>query len=251
MPSLRTLLRRAAIVTLASGGLLGMCALMAGSTAAVTPLQAQESVADEGTFVLTRSGDVVGTERFTIRRTRRREEVRLIATGQVELELASGSRRISPALEVAGPQMRVTAYQVRVSGDQQTDIYLSQVDRRFQAKVVTPRGEELREFRSVPAAVVLDQEVAHQYFLLAARLGSAGSATVPVIVPRTGEQFELSVTDAGTEAVEIAGTSVEARRLDVESARLRASVWLDGANRVLRVIDRSDGLRAEREEPPG
>lgn len=251
MPNLRALLRRAATVLLTRRRSLVVCAVAAGSMAAVAPLQAQESLADQGTFVLTRSGDVVGTERFTIRRTRRREEVRLIATAQVELELASGVRRISPALEVAGPQMRVTAYQVRVSGDQQTDIYLSQVDRRFQAKVVTPRGEELREFRSVPAAVVLDREVAHQYFLLAARLGSAGSATVPVIVPRTGEQFELSVTDAGTERVDIAGSSVQARRLDVESARLRASVWLDGANRVLRVVDRSAGLRAEREEPPG
>lgn len=214
------------------------------------PVAAQEPLADEGTFLLRRDGEVVGTERFTIRRTRRRDEVRLIVTGEVELRLPTGTRRIRPALEVAGPQMRVTAYQVRVSGDEQSDIYLSLADRRFQAKVVTPRGEELREFRSVPAAIVLDREIAHQFFLVAARLGSAGSGTVPVIAPRSGEQFDLSVNAAGTERIEVGGTTVEARRLDLESSRLGGSVWVDAANRVLRVVNRSDGLVAEREELP-
>lgn len=256
MPELRERLRRTVRTVLAgrrtaAGRTAAVLAvLLAAPLLASGPAAAQEPLADDGTFVLSRDGEVVGTERFTIRRTRRRDEVRIIATGRIELELSSGTRRIDPALEVAGPGMRVTAYQVRVSGDEQSDIYLSLADRRFQAKVVTPRGEELREFRSVPAAIVLDREIAHQYFLLAARLGSSGSASVPVIVPRSGEQYELPVTDAGTERIEIAGTAVEARRLDVESPRLRGSVWLDDRNRLLRVVNRTEGLRAERRELP-
>ena len=214
------------------------------------PLNAQTAVIDEGTFLLSRDGRAVGTESFTIRRTGRGEEARLVITGEARIETDGLERRITSALEVTGPALRVTAYQVKEGGDTTHEVYMTLTGRRFQATLRSPEGEELREYRASPRAVVLGDGLAHHFYVLGAR-ARAGVTDVPVIVPRTGEGMGLRIDDRGTERVSIAGQMVQGRRLVVENGGETRDVWLDEEGRVLRVVNRTTGFRAERRNLPG
>lgn len=212
------------------------------------PLTAQ-SVLDEGVFLISRGGEAVGTEQFAIRRTSPGADGRLIATAEVELELSTGVRRVSSALEVSQRDLQVSAYQIKVSGDVPAEIYMTLSGRRFQAKVVTSDGEQFREYRATPGAVVLEEGIAHHYHFLVARI-RGGEARVPVITPRAGGQRNARMSEEDTERVQIAGQSVQARRLRIEVDGSRREVWVDDQGRVLRVIDPETGYRAERRDLP-
>jgi len=214
-----------------------------------SPGLAAQSVVDEGVFLVSRGGEAVGTEQFAIRRTSTGGDGRLIATAEIELELSSGSRRVSSALEVSQRDLRVSAYQVKVSGDAPAEIYMTLSGRRFQAKVVTSDGEQFREYRATAGAVILEEGIAHHFHFLAARVGG-GESRVPVISPRAGGQRSARVSREDTERIQIAGQSVQARHLRVEMDGSRHDVWVDDQGRVLRVMDPESGYRAERRDLP-
>lgn len=228
-----------------------LLAVVVGSLAAAAEeLPAQNVVVDEGTFLLSRNGQAIGTERFTIRRTGSGPEARLIATGEVEARLDARSWTVSPALEVSSPDMEVRAYQVKVAGDRQTEIYMTLAGGRYQAKVVTGRGEELREFRASPGSILLDEGVVHHYYFLASRVLN-GTMSFPGVVPTAGEQLRLEATDTGTERIQIAGQAVQAHHIRVEDGSAVREVWVDDRGRLLRVVHHGTGLRAERRDLPG
>lgn len=211
---------------------------------------AQGTAVDEGTFLLSRNGRAVGTESFTIRRSGRGEDVRIIATGEATVEIEGRERRISSALEASGPEMRITAFQVKEAGDRRSEVYLTLTARRFRATLRSPDGEELREYRADPAVVVLDEALAHHHHFVAAR-ATGESTRIPAIAPRTGRRFDLRITDAGRERVSIAGRMVQARRLRVEGGGEERELWTDDRGRILLVVNHTTGFRAERRNPPG
>jgi hypothetical protein len=127
-------------------------------------LKAQNVALDEGAFRLSIRGQLVGREEFSIRRAGVGEQARVILRGTVELDLPEGERNLAPALEADGQALTVTAYQMKVSGRESSEIFVSRSERRFLAKVISPRGEQIREFRAGPGSILLDEEVAHQYF---------------------------------------------------------------------------------------
>lgn len=233
-------------------GLLGPT-LLAGLLIPLLPpggAGAQNVLVDQGTFLLSREGRAIGTERFTIRRTGSGPDARIIATAEVEIEVDARTRRVAPALEASARGMNALAYQVKVSGDRSSEIYMTLSGRRFQAKVMSPEGEELREFRAARTSVLLDEEVAHHYFFVAARIRD-GTTTIPVVVPRAGRQMSLTGEDMGTKRVQIAGRTVHARHLRIQDGSAVREVWVDEEGRVLRVINHDTGYRAERRDLPG
>lgn len=213
-----------------------------------SPLQGQNVVVDRGTFVLSRAGSSIGTEEFTLRRSGRGGDQTLIGTGEVSLELDGRQRRINSALEATGPELRISAYQMKQSGDRESAIYMTRGNRRFQAKVVTPEGEQVREYRASPEGVVLEEWMFHHYYFVVARVGRT-PATVSALVPTTGEQRTLRVTGGEADEIRIAGESVGARRLRVEGPTTR-DLWVDDRGRLLLVVDRDTDLRAERRSRP-
>lgn len=223
--------------------------LAAPAAAGPLPASAQQVTLDEGEFTVFLDGREVGTETFFIRRSGAGESATVVAHADVELELPSGLRKLAPALEASGPGMLVTAYQVRVTGDVEADVQVVLSDRRYLARIRSERGEQQREFRVRDQGVLLERQVAHQYYFLASAV-EEGEETVPVILPRTGEQFDAAVRTVGTTSLEIGGESVSARHLRVEGPDHVRDVWVDDENRVLRVEIASEGYRAVRTEPP-
>jgi hypothetical protein len=204
---------------------------------------------DEGVFRITVDGTAAGTETFSIRRSGTGEDSQIIAAAEIQMQLPAGRLDLRPALQTAGGEMAVSAYQVKISGHQQEEVYVTLGDRRFLTRVRSERGEQEREYRATPGTLLLDTGVAHQYYFLSQRLPS-GSGAVPVLVPREGGQYELRVTFVGNVSLTVGGAPVSARQLRLEGNGETRELWVDAQGRVLRLEYPAGGYVAMRETAP-
>jgi hypothetical protein len=215
---------------------------------ASSPLGAQTTVVDEGTFVLRENGREVGREVFAIRRSGTGPGAVVIAQGRVDLGEADD---LVTSLEVSGEGFRPATYAVQVEGAEPQRIAGRVAGGRFSARIISPAGEMMREYLAGEGAVIVDEGVAHQYYFIAQQLDET-SFTVPLIIPRQSRQVSASVSVGAAENLTIGGQSVMARRLDVRPTGLPdRSVWVDAQGRVLRLEIRDRGMTAERLALPG
>jgi hypothetical protein len=213
---------------------------------AAVPAAAQN--VDRGTFRVYVEGREVGSETFTITQSGSGAVAVTLADGRVDLRLPDGSLQLVPRLRAQGVGADPVQYQVDVSGDVPQRVVGTIGGGRVSAKIVTPAGEQLREYVASVGAVVLDDGVAHHYYFVAQR---THSGRVPVIVPRENRQVIATVADRGEETVQIAGASVRLFHLQVQPAGgLVADVWVDALNRVIKVEVPGRQYRAIRTELP-
>jgi hypothetical protein len=117
------------------------------------------------------------------------------------------------------------------------------------ATVRTARGESANEFVVSQGALVIDDEVFHQYYFITRRKNPVGP--VSVIVPRRNTQVTMRVADAGTEKLSIGGTTLDAHRYTIaDPGGSDREVWADGSGRLLKVAIPSRGVVALRDDPP-
>jgi hypothetical protein len=206
---------------------------------------AQVAVVDEGGFTISHNGTRIGREEFAIRRMPNPGGDVIVANATVVYT----DRRLSPALQTdaAGAPLR---YQVEVSvGADVQERLQGRVGRgRFSAQLRTPRGESAREYVVADGALILDDDVFHQYYFLA-RSGRTGS--VPVVVPRRNVQVTMRVDNEGADAVTVSGNRIAATRyVMTEPDGATRRIWVDAQGRVLKVTLESRGITATRDDPP-
>lgn len=211
---------------------------------------AQGTLIDEGTFALSINGASAGSEHFVIRRTGPDSNPQYIATAEITLSVNGGTLDLRPALQVVGSGAVVSAYQVKISGSRQEEVYLTRGDERFLIRTRSDRGERERELRGLPGSVLLDTYVAHHYHFLVAGPGENGGR-IHVIVPTEGREYEMPLAAVGPETIDIGGRAVETRHLRLGQAGSGQDVWVDQEGRVMRVELPSTGYAAVRTEPPG
>jgi hypothetical protein len=222
-----------------------LSALVAVALAAPV-LSAQVTTLDEGSFTIVRNGERIGREEFTIRRTPGAEgQPALVASATV----AYDQRRIAPALRTDSAGAPIAyALEVRVGTEVQEQLKGAVGRGRFSAVTRTPRGESAREYIVTDGALILDDEVFHQYYFLA-RASRGGS--VRVVVPRRSTQMVMRVEDAGAATVTIGGRAIAARRLTMhEPGGDRRDILVDAQGRVLQVELPAQGIVATRDDPP-
>lgn len=213
---------------------------LAGLSAA--PVAAQGG--DQGTFKVFVEDREVGTEEFTIVQTGTGASAELLATGRVRVGLPDGTLELDSRLRARGIGADPVDYQVSVGGSAPSRTIGTVSSGRFSAKIVTPSGEQLREYVASNGAVVLDEGVAHHYYFLAQR---THQGRVPVIVPRENRQVIATVTSRGEESVRVNGTSATLFHLVVQpQGGDEHHVWVDALNRVVRVEVPARAWRAER-----
>ena len=213
---------------------------------AVAP--SQVTVADEGSFTISRSGTRIGRETFTIRRTPGPGGDVYVANATVEFD----AERLSPALR-ADDSFAPLAYQLEVrSGGEVRERLRAIVGRgRISAQVKTAKGESTKEYIVADGALVLDDNVFHQYYFLARRSAGAANSSVPVVIPQRNTQVVMRVTAQGNDAVTIGGRSIEGRVLVLtEPGGATRHIWVDSQGRVLKVSLDARGSTALRDEPP-
>lgn len=212
----------------------------------------EANVVDEGRFLVSLDGRPAGSEAFSIRRSGSGPDARTIAQAQIELEGRDGTILLAPALEGEGEPVAVSAYQIKVSGARQEELYVTLADRRFITRVRSEAGEQEREYRAAPGTVLLDRDVAHHFHFPAARVqGEEGRTTLPVIRPRDGRQHQLTVEARERETISLGGRQVDAVRLHMEGGGETHRVWVDDRSRVLRVESPASNYLAVRDQPPG
>lgn len=213
--------------------------------AGAPPLVAQVTVVDEGSFTISRNGEPVGREEFRIARTPGGEGDVVVAQATVSY---GGAQRLSPALQTdaAGAPIK---YVVEVKTGPEQEKLSGTVGRgRFSARIQTPRGESAKEFIVSDGALVLDDDIFHQYYFLAHN-GRTGA--VAVVVPRRHVQLAMNVAERGTESVTIGGQRIDARRLVLsERGGNERIILVDAQGRVLKVSIPSRGVVALRDDPP-
>ncbi len=204
---------------------------------------AQAAPFDEGTFVVTRDGAVVGKEAFRIMRSSGGSQL-YTSTAQC----AWGDRRISPALSADGAGVPLL-YRVEVKngGDVEERLQATGRPGRLHAVLQTRTGESSKEYLVASGAVILDDDVYHQHFFvpLARRSGQ-----VTVVVPRRNSQLTGRVEERGTEKIRIDGKEVSAVHLVVTLPDGARDLWFDDGGRLLKVAVPARGLTALREELP-
>jgi hypothetical protein len=217
-----------------------MCAWALALASWAMPVGAQ-TVVDEGTFTILVAGARAGRETFVIRR----QGAGYSASGTV----LYSDRRLTPALttDAAGLPLAFTL-DVR-TGTTRTARVSAQVSRgRFTLRSQTPSGESARELVLTPGTVVVDDDVFQNYFFipLAAKQGA-----VSILDPRRGTQTPEQLTEGGPERVLIGGRLIDAHALTISDAHgATRLLWVDPANRVLRVEIPDRQLVALRDDPP-
>ena len=221
-------------------------AVLAVGPALAAPAAAQVTTVDEGSFSISRGGDRIGSEVFAIRQTPGAERGMIYVSSAT---ITTGDRRVLPALRTDERGVPL-AYQleVRVNGASHERLNGLVGRGRFSAQLRTAGGESASEIVVADGARLVDEDVFHQYFFVA--LGNR-RGSVPVIVPRRGEQVTVEVVDRGSDPVTVGGRSLAATRLSITTKGApERSVWVDGEGRVLKVEVPAHRLVALRDAPP-
>lgn len=211
---------------------------------------AQDTKVDDGTFRLLVAGREVGRETFSIRRAGEGEAAVTIAQGRVVRSDPGSAGEVTSNLQVTGPALRPSSYQLEVRGDDRERITGRVTGGRFSARITSSAGEMMREYLAGEGAVVIDDGIAHHHYFLGG-LGRAGDFTVPVIVPRRSRQISANVRNAGSASIEVGGATVSATHLVVQfSEGPVRHVYIDEAGRVLRVEIPDQDFAAVRTQLP-
>ncbi|MFI5310841.1 MAG: hypothetical protein ACHQQ3_06380 [Gemmatimonadales bacterium] len=194
------------------------------------PAIRQVTSLDEGSFTLSRDGERVGREDFSVRSTPGSGAPVLVAQGRLTI----GTRRLSPGLN-ADTTGFVLRYQneVRVGG-RVTETYSGVTSRdHYSSRIQRDDGESAREFRLPPGTVAVDDEVVHQLWFVARR---GAGAVVPVLVPRRNLVETVRVELVGAERL-----TIDVREFETTHLRLRTDgtgvirdVWMDADGHMLK-----------------
>ncbi|HUE96489.1 MAG TPA: hypothetical protein VMN39_07500 [Longimicrobiaceae bacterium] len=224
------------------------CLLAIGLTLIPLAGWAQTGVEDQGVFNILVNGRQVGTEEFSIRQSGVGENSEFIATGRVQVLLPSGSLDLTSRLRSSGFQANPVAYEVTVGGDAARRIVGTVGSGRFSAKIMTPSGEQLREYVASSGATVVDEGIAHHYYFVARR---TRSGSLPIIIPRENRQTMAAVEDRGEEQMTIGGTATTLYHLVMRpQGGEDRHVWVDVLGRVIRVEIPDRSYVAVRAEVP-
>jgi hypothetical protein len=195
------------------------------------PAAAQTVQLDEGSFRILVNGREVGTETFSLRQNGTGADAVVIAQGRVVLD----ANETTANVQLSGSGLRLVAYDVELSGEDARRIRASVSGSRASARTVSSAGETMKEYLVSDGAVLLDDGVAHHYYMIAKR-AEAGASSTPILIPRESRQVQATISVAGNESVSAGGSTVTAKKIVVQprGGDVR-SVWVDAQNRVLRV----------------
>lgn len=212
--------------------------------ASAAPDRTSGQLVDRGAFVLYAAGEEVGTEEFTIQRQGTGEAQVTAATGTLRLR---DGRIVKTILRLVGTAMVLNEYQVSVSGSDTLAVRVARDGNRLRTRTVAPWGEEAREYPARATTVILDDGVAHQYFLLAALVEAYGAeARIHAVAPLVEMEELPAQPDIGVERIEVAGERVETTRIRLSSDGDTRTAWFDGSGRLVQVASTRRDFRAVR-----
>lgn len=207
---------------------------------------AQATVADDGSFSMSRDGMRVGREDFSIR------HVHTTAGGFETLSrgvVVTGAHRVTVDFSTDSIGLPLRFQSKTVDDGRGGDSYRAEVfGRRFSARMSRASGESARELMLPEGALIVEDGVMHPLQFVVAR----GAGMVPAVVPSRGVVVSLVVESAGADRVSIALQSIDAQKYVVREGDggVVREVWIDAAGRMLKVAIPAQRLVAVRDDAP-
>jgi hypothetical protein len=210
-------------------------------------VRAQSSaVVDEGTFMVTRNGAPFGRESFRIVRAPAPGGQIFRATG--DCALGDTFVRTNLGTDSAGVPV---SYATELRQRDQIVERLEGRGRpgRFSVLVQTKSGEAAREYLLNKGALLIDDDVFHQFYFVP--IAAAKREQLIVIAPRAAQQGQFRLVERPNETVDIAGRSISSRHFALTgNGGSSREVWVDEKGRLLKVAIPDKGLVALRDDPP-
>ena len=206
----------------------------------------QATIVDEGSLTISRGGNRIGREDFSIRHVPTTAGAfETLTRGLVVL----GPRRLT--VDLSADSIGLPArFQSKTTGEGRTsETYRAEVvGRRLSARSLRSSGESARELLLPDACLLVEDGVLHLLQFVVARR----SGTVQAVVPARGVVVALTVEDAGADRVAIAFQSIAARKFIVREggSSLVREVWTDALGRLLKVSIPSEQLLGVRDDAP-
>lgn len=212
-------------------------AALASGTLDAGPLHAQgASELDDGRFEI-RTGDRrIGTETFAIRR----EGSRLRAAGRVSTTGVDGGT-VNVILQT-GPDQRPEQYRYVSSVGPIQGVEATFERGRLRLHLTTDEGERWTELVAEGPTAVLEDGLAHHFFLLFRQLPEDPSgASLQVVIPSRSETATARVRGGAQTTVQVGEERRQATRYEVEVDGRTYGVWSGAEGRILRVEAVEDG----------
>jgi hypothetical protein len=226
-------------------GLVSLVATVAAAVIAVPAAGQGVQTLDQGSFTITVNGERGGREDFSIVATPGTSAMEYVARATVVF----GDRRLTPALK-SDSSGAPSDYQIEIKGTTTgSERWSGKITRgRVSARINSARGESAREYIVADGAIILDDDVFHQYYFVAKR---SNASSISVVIPRRNAQMVLRVSAAGNEKITIGAKEIDAKHLVLtEPSGGTRDVWVDAQGRVLKVEIKSRNLVATRDDPP-
>lgn len=220
--------------------------LLAVAVLSAGPALSQATIVDEGSFTISRAGDRIGREDFSIRHVPTTEGAFETLTRGV---VVTGSHRVTVDLSTDSAGSPVRFQSKSVDGRETGESYRAEVmGRRYSSRTTRGSGESARELMIPAGALIVEDGVMHPLQFVVSR----GPGSVAAVVPSRGIVVTLTVEAAGTDPVSIALQSIAARKFVVREGAggTVREVWVDGAGRLLKVAIAAQRLVAVRDDAP-
>ncbi len=188
-----------------------------------------------GTFEHSVNGGFAGTETFAVRR--RGND--MVAVGRVTRE---GGPEALRALEV-GVRLdrsgRPVRYELHTREGPALHVVVNRTGSRLRVTTTAEDGERFTEFLATERLLILEQEIAHDYYSLARLLRAAPdprSLDLEVLIPSEGRTVPLRVRGLSRDTLALQDASVSATRYELSVGGDETLLWIASADgRIMRV----------------
>jgi hypothetical protein len=192
---------------------------------------------DGGTFEHFVDGSFAGTETFAVRQ--RGEDV--IAVGRITRE---GGPDALQSLEVGvrfDGRGRLLRYELHTREGPPLHVVVNRTGSRLRLTMASPEGERVTEFQAAGRLLVLEREIAHLYYGLAALLRATAEPRglqLEVLVPSEGRKLPVRVAGMARDTVAVGEARVAATRFDLQIGEEATVLWISTSNgRIARVAN--------------
>jgi hypothetical protein len=205
-------------------------------------------VDDNGIFDIFLAGRAVGSETFKIHtsvgKVEAQAEIRLRIEQQGKTVDVQSSSRL-----VLDPQLRPVTYAWNHKGLQSSGLEADFRGKRARVRYMTVNGAtDERDFELPRDVLVLDDNVFHQYQLIAVRYQAMGGGklTFPVFVPQEALPSLLTVEDMGNATSTTDGVTANLQHLRITTDVTHIDLWVDAQQHIERLFVAGVQLEAVR-----
>ena len=204
---------------------------------------------ESGTFRIYFGGAEIGQEKFQITESGSSVKASAETRLTIEREKEKVSFLIRPVLEFSR-FFEPVSYEIgQESGPNKTKARITFKGAKSDAVYESGKETDARQIDLQKDVLVLDDNVFHQYIILARRYDFAkgGVQEFSAFVPQQFIAGGVSISDKGIEAVQVLNQNLKLQHLLVDTGELQISLWLDDRHNLRKLAVPKSGVEVVRE----